>query len=94
MTIDLHAIAELEWLLAMASPGPWEADHEGYDTFAFGCGPVHDYSAPGGPLDWVSAKARAKIDGALIAAMRNALPGLLEERRELLRRIAELEGRR
>src|SRR5690606_11813358 len=68
----------LRKLLANATPGPWRVDQDGYDTFVFGCGPVHDYSAPGGPRSYGEAADRAMADGELIAEAVNALPALLD----------------
>ena len=69
-------IAELERLLAEATPGPWSSQH-GYDE------PELSIWAGGHCLFADSFRYARSADAALIAAAVNALPALLAERERL-----------
>lgn len=80
--------AELRRLLAEATPGPWSANAwYGEDGGWCAVGPLHEFEKEdeGGPDGYSQDEPgspphqRAKRDGELIAAMRNALPALLTE---------------
>lgn len=80
-------IAELEQMERAATPGPWRSDWRGTNHF--------EITSPEGGSYWVVQPGHnccddenprwdaAGQDLDLIAAMRNALPALLEERRAL-----------
>lgn len=66
-------IAELRDLLAAASDGPWDTSIDGRGTAVFGGGDMVTLCRH------VADSKRARANAALIAAMRNALPELLDE---------------
>lgn len=87
-------IAELERLLSEAIPGPWVAEDAAVGSGTCAWGVVTEATDEECGSIVVCQDFVSEPEARLIAAMRNALPELLRERRELLRRIAELEGRR
>jgi hypothetical protein len=79
-------LAELERLLAAATPGPWsyETDDEG-SSMGWICAPNEKYPGFSGEelFDVRGDSAQQFINAALIVAAINALPGLLARIREL-----------
>lgn len=83
----MSTIEELRALLAAATPGPWEhRQHEGMHALA-----ARDGWAMESEPDDSDDGARVAADFALVAAMRNALPALLDVA-EAARAVARSAG--
>lgn len=78
-------IAELEQLLEKSTPGPWRIYGASSKILGPQVGPaLYQIVVDGNSMD--------KTDAGLIVAMRNALPRLLAERRELRALVLETKG--